>query len=269
MFHDLNISNDSKLKAGETQLDSLRKRLELCSELGYEVVALNNTVVGKIGQNNVNPFRKMDIPDVSGKGFRKNFRVLSRLSVVVEDISQNYELNANNPVVSSYDIVAVQPTTEKLFQAACGTFEVDIISLELSTRLPFYLKHSTVGLAIERGIHFEISYSACIKDSTARRHLISNAINLIRVTRGKNIIVTSEAQRAMELRGPYDIINLCSLFGLNQAAARDCLTINCRSVIYHSETRRNVHKGVVSVNSVGDLDAHEEWKTGEATAMEL
>jgi ribonuclease P/MRP protein subunit RPP1 len=57
----------------------------------------------------------------------------------------------------------VNPTNEKLFQAACGTFEVDIISLDMSARLPFYLKHSTVGLAVERGIYFELCYGAAIR----------------------------------------------------------------------------------------------------------
>ncbi|RUS23905.1 RNase P subunit p30-domain-containing protein [Jimgerdemannia flammicorona] len=71
--------------------------------------------------------------------------------------------NSNNPTVNAYDILAVQPTTEKLFQAACSTFEVDIISLDFSTRMPFYLKHTQVGQAIERGIYFEICYSAGIR----------------------------------------------------------------------------------------------------------
>lgn len=111
----------------------------------------------------------------------------------------------------------------------------------MSARLPFYLKHSTVGLAVERGIYFELCYSAAIRgkephdkvfganavslerkvlilalclfhvgiiDATARRNLISNAQSLIRVTRGKNIILSSQAMKAMELRGPYDIVNL-------------------------------------------------------------
>jgi len=65
--------------------------------------------------------------------------------------------------VSSYDILAVQPTNEKTFQAACGTFEVDIISLDLSARLPFNLKLPTVGLAVDRGIYFELCYGAAIR----------------------------------------------------------------------------------------------------------
>jgi RNase P/RNase MRP subunit p30 len=53
----------------------------------------------------------------------------------------------------------------------------------------------------KKNIHF-------LLDAASRRQLISNAQNLVRVTRGKNIIITSEAQKAMELRGPYDIVNL-------------------------------------------------------------
>lgn len=69
----------------------------------------------------------------------------------------------NNPNVASYDLLAVQPTTEKLFQAACSTFEVDIISLDMGSRLPFFLKGPMVNVALQRGIFFEISYGAAIR----------------------------------------------------------------------------------------------------------
>ena len=45
-------------------------------------------------------------------------------------------------------------------------------------------------------------------DQNARRHLITNAAALVRITKGKNIILSSDAKNAMELRGPYDVINL-------------------------------------------------------------
>lgn len=182
--------------------------------------------------------------------------------MVVDDASQNYGLNASNPAISSYDIIAVQPTTEKLFQAACGTLEVDIISLDMSARLPFNLKHSTVGLAVERGIYFELCYGAAIRDANARRNLISNAHSLIRVTRGKNIIISSQAIRAMELRGPYDIVNFGTLLGLNQAMAKDCLSSHCRAVVMHAETRRNTTRAVISVAPVTSLTEAEQWKLG-------
>lgn len=90
-------------------------------------------------------------------------RQYTRITIIVEDTAATYKLTASNSVLQAYDIVAVQPTTEKVFQAACKDAEVDIISLDLSGRLPFYLKHSTVGTAIQRGIYFEICYTPAIR----------------------------------------------------------------------------------------------------------
>jgi len=66
----------------------------------------------------------------------------------------------------------------------------------------------TVGLAIERGLSFEVCYTAALGDARARRQLVSNVLALIRVTKGKNIIFSSAAVDAISLRGPYDVSNL-------------------------------------------------------------
>ncbi|KAF9954583.1 Ribonuclease P protein subunit p30 [Mortierella alpina] len=257
MFFDLNIpvqTGSGATLASQEQLET-RKRVELLVHLGYQAVAFNHEITGKLPNNHVNPITKINLPGI-------NLKQYTRLTLVVDDISQNYGLNTGNPGVASYDILAVQPTNEKLFQAACGTFEVDIISLDMSARLPFYLKHSTVGMAVERGIYFELCYGAAIRDADARRNLISNAQSLIRVTRGKNIILSSQAMRAMELRGPYDIVNFGTLLGLNQAVAKDCLSSHCRAVAIHAETRRNTMRAVISVDPVSSLTEAEQWKLG-------
>ena len=75
-----------------------------------------------------------------------------------------HTLNMTNPVLRSYDIFAVRPTSEKAFQAACLTLEgVDIISLDLSTRLPFQLKRPYIFGALARGVSFEISYGSALR----------------------------------------------------------------------------------------------------------
>ena len=48
----------------------------------------------------------------------------------------------------------------------------------------------------------------------------SNAAALARATRGKNIIVSSGARSAFELRSPHDAMNLCTLFGLTMQSAK-------------------------------------------------
>ena len=50
----------------------------------------------------------------------------------------------------------MQPQTERLFQLACGSLEVDLISLDLSRRLPYRFKPSMVKAALARGLHFEV-----------------------------------------------------------------------------------------------------------------
>ncbi|CAG8438684.1 3550_t:CDS:2 [Funneliformis caledonium] len=209
----------------------------------------------------ISPIRKLEIDNLPS-GLPPKIEQLTRVTVVIEDASQNYGLTSANSATSSYDIVAVQPTSEKIFQNACGTYEIDIISLEMGSRLPFYIKHGPVGLAIERGIYFEICYAPAIRDAASRRHLITNAQNLVRVTRGKNIIITSEAQRAMELRGPYDIVNLGTIMGINQAMAKECISTNCRAVVMHATTRRNTHRAVISFEPISSLKQNEMWKIG-------
>mgnify|MGYP002385107606 FL=1 len=88
-----------------------------------------------------------------------SFDLLTRLTVVLEDQNQVHSITSN-AIVNSYDLVAVQPATEKLLHQACTAMEsIDIISLDLSRRLPFQLKFSIVGVAIERGVMFEVLYT--------------------------------------------------------------------------------------------------------------
>jgi ribonuclease P/MRP protein subunit RPP1 len=65
-------------------------------------------------------------------------------------------------VVQSYDLLAVQVMDEKLMQQACGSMDIDIITFNLAERLPFQLRFATLGLAIARGIMFEIAYAPLI-----------------------------------------------------------------------------------------------------------
>jgi RNase P/RNase MRP subunit p30 len=149
----------------------------------------------------------------------------SRITIVLEN-NTNLQLSH-----LKYDIIAVQPTTEKAFIACCSNADIDLISLEFDSRLPFYIKSSSVSLAMSKGIYFEISYAAAISDLNARKSLAINSKNLIRATKGKNIIISSNAQNAMQLRGPNDLMNLYSLFGLNPDKAKAALSKTCRSLL--------------------------------------
>lgn len=96
---------------------------------------------------------------------------------------------------------------------------------------------------ISRGVAIEIPYAAGVSDSAARRNIISNATGLIRGTRGRGLLISSEANRTADLRGPYDVINLATFWGLKQEFGMG----DGRKVLLHSEARRLTYKGAVQV----------------------
>jgi len=121
----------------------------------------------------------------------------------------------------------------------------------MSRRLDFALKRPSVSQAIARGIHFEITYSTALKDTSNRSHLISNAMTLVRATKGKNIIISSEAKVALDIRGPYDIMNLGTLFGMPFDISKRTVSSRCDSALVHGETRKT-HKGVLKSAKIRD-----------------
>eukprot|EP00742_Colponemidia_sp_Colp-10_P003196 GILJ01003405.1.p2 GENE.GILJ01003405.1~~GILJ01003405.1.p2 ORF type:complete len:200 (+),score=31.38 GILJ01003405.1:1876-2475(+) len=186
----------------------------------------------------------------------------------MENPKTNYQVGANNPVLQSYDLLALKPSDEKSFAACCSQYECDIICFDLSQRLPFYIKRPPVGQALERGIYFEITYSSALRDVSSRRYLISNTLALLRMTGGKNVILASAARDAMDLRGPYDVINLGSLFGLNPAQSRAAICENARSVAIHGETR-STFKAVAEVASISSLGSSEQWKVPQTSSSSM
>ncbi len=132
---------------------------------------------------------------------------------------------------------------------ACQTLDCDLISIDLTVRHPFYLKHKTLHAALQRGIKFEICYAPGIvaSDSMARRNLISNATQLIRATRGRGIVISSEASKAVACRGPWDVINLTTVWGLGQEKGREAVDREARAVVVQAEMKRRSFRGVIDV----------------------
>ncbi|KAI9089585.1 ribonuclease P/MRP protein subunit RPP1 [Phlyctochytrium arcticum] len=278
MFADLNVP----YPAHGANTEELRKTVSQLYDFGYRIIAYNVARSGKDAVSKPNPVKILDlsslgIPETKDQVSTKPpqsllsasqpqqpwIQQLSRLTIQIEESNTNYQMMKDNAILASFDLLAVQPSTEKAFQLACQSLDIDIISLDLSTRLPFYLRHPMVNLAISRGIYFELSYGASIRDPNARRHFISNAQSLVRVTKGRNLLLTSEASKALEIRGPYDVINLASLFGLNQALAKNAISANTRAVLLRSATRRHTTRGVVSVEAICGISAADRWKIGD------
>lgn len=174
-----------------------------------------------------------------------SLHLLRRCTVILQDPSQNHRLAS---LASHYDILALRPTNERALQQACQSLDCDLISLDLSTRFPFFFKMKTLASALQRGIKIEICYAPGVLATDgggSRRNLISNATQLIRATRGRGIIISSGAQRALACRGPWDVINLAAVWGLGQEKGTEAVGREARSVVVQAEVKRRSFRGVI------------------------
>lgn len=239
-FHDLNVPYTANHA-------DLSNTLAFHSELGYSVVAISLSVTGKL------PSQPQSIP-VSQLTIPKSItKILTRLTITISDATQNHRLTSFLP---HYDLLALRPTTEKALQLCCNSLDCDIVSLDFSQRLPFILKFKTVASALQRGIRLEICYSPGISSTSssggnssndARRNLIANAGALIRATRGRGIILSSEARNALGVRGPYDVMNLAQVWGLGQERGKEGLCEEAGKVVRLAGIKRTSFRGVVDV----------------------
>ena len=136
-------------------------------------------------------------------------------------------------------------------------------------RYPFYFKSKQLCLAVEQGIRFEICYSAGIlEQGEARRNFISNAGQLCKATKGRGVVVSSEAARALGIRGPWDVVNLCEGWGLGRERGMEAVGREARGVVVGAEMRKKNWRGVIDVVSGGAKPSAEEIERKKSQAQE-
>ncbi|KAJ0245918.1 Protein GAMETOPHYTE DEFECTIVE 1 [Hirschfeldia incana] len=285
-FFDLNIPYTYPSQSGGKEVAVVNKlRVKLATkamELGYVGIAHNHSIVGGVMTEKDSctipllalgslvkaaPRLSSSVAfhrDLLGVPRSTPFRQYTRVTVKLESKAQCLSLNSGNPVLKSYDIVAVRPMNQYAFDQACAKAEVDIISIDFSN-LPFRLMHPSVKAAIKRGVYFEIKYFDFLTDAEKRRQVISNAKLLVDWTKGKNLIISSGSPSVTELRGPNDVINLMSLLGLSAERARAAISKNCRNMIAKILKKKRFHKEAVKVEflSSGDTLSLEQPPSGD------
>ncbi|KAI0188067.1 RNase P subunit p30-domain-containing protein [Astrocystis sublimbata] len=209
--------------------------------------------------------------------------ILRRATLVLSESAQNHRLPQ---LVSAYDILAVRPVTDDSFQSACLKLdEISIISLDLTVRQPFTLRPKPCMAAVARGVRFEVCYSQVLQgpapahilgskgskdggggggsgghtggagtivDARARATFIGNVSSLIRATRGRGIIISSEAKSVLGLRAPADVLNLLNVWGLSSDRATEGIGPLPRGVVVNEGLKRSGFRGVVNI--VGHAD---------------
>ena len=74
--------------------------------------------------------------------------------------------------------------------------------------MPFYIKKEGITEALNRGIFFELCYCECLLDPSKRKYFLQNSLSIIKATKGKNIILSSNTWDMIFHRSPYDLIQM-------------------------------------------------------------
>lgn len=240
MLYDLNIP-----WTPSTTPADLDRTLSFASHLGYSVVALSHTLPPPIPSPIPNPLPLIP-PTTADRP-----TVLRRVTVPMSDPSTNHRLPQ---LAASYDVVAVRPTTERAFLAACTSLSADhfsLISLDLAAFFPFHFPPRACMAAVARGLRFEICHGQFLgarrDDARARANFLANVAGLVRATKGRGVVVSSEAGGVLGLRAAPDVVNLLAVWGLGTERGMEALSGNPRGVVVNEGIRRRGFRGVVDV----------------------
>ncbi|KAF7347217.1 hypothetical protein MVEN_01476600 [Mycena venus] len=280
MFFDLNVPvhhpqqssahNTSKKNKGKqsqqptdvayspAQIAAIDTRLDLLIHLGYTVIALNQTV-----QTTVVPKSHVNILEtlIAQLKPRPGVVLLKRLTIILDqDSEKGFGLTpANAAIFKPYDLISLVPTTQPTFSLACLTHSqpsvltAHIISLPLTLRLDFRMKHTLVRTALKHGVVFEINYVGALggdNDATfveagaaesgaaAKRNWWATAKEVTRVTKGKGLIVSGGVTTEADYRAPKDVANLITLLGLPQEVSHSASTKIPKSLVLRAQTRQ-------------------------------
>ncbi|TDZ68167.1 putative ribonuclease P protein subunit 3 [Colletotrichum trifolii] len=245
MLYDLNIP-----WTPSTSPSDLDRTISFASSLGYTVLALNHTITPPLPSQISSPLPKLPPPPTQPSS-KPRPTILHRATLLLDDPSQNFRLPALLP---AYDILAVRPTSERAFQAACLSIaDASIISLDLTQLFAFHFRPKTVMAAVARGVRFEICYAQVLAapEPRARALFVSNLANLARGTKGRGLVISSEARGALHLRGAPDVVNLMAVWGVPTERAAEALRVNPRAVVANEAIKRSGFRGVVNIIEVG------------------
>lgn len=238
--------------------------------MDYRYIAINFTVSENVKLPLSTPDKLNPIPIGELRKRFKNFanlHLFSRITLVIADPAKCQNIAKLNNL-ACFDIISVQPTTEKALQLTTTNLDIDIVSLPMLSRLSFFLKHKTVGQALSRGIKFEICYSGLIagpagyESSSAlgatghisRKTFFGNCLQLIRALRCQGLVFSSGASEPLHVRNHVDILAVMRELGLKTSNAKEGFVKNPESVLVSGRLRVKSNKQTVMVgNELGKL----------------
>jgi ribonuclease P/MRP protein subunit RPP1 len=185
----------------------------------------------------------------SSSAARAPFLQLSRVTVAIDGprAVSDFCAAAASGILSSYDLVSISPSTSDALHSLLATGHVDVVDLDLAGgKPPFPLSKHDVDAVLRAGCVFEASYAPAIRDPTCRRFFVSNLASLLRLSRGKGVLLTSAARAAAELRTPADAAAVAAMAGMTAQQCEAATVAAAATAVAHAERRLGGRGGAVA-----------------------
>jgi ribonuclease P/MRP protein subunit RPP1 len=232
--------------------------LKLLHGFGYRTIAINQVIDGndleqkkKKKKGEPREASSDPVPEphkiINVQGC-EDMNIFNRLTIIFSNQEVMHKIT-KSPNYKKYHIIAVLPTTTPATLFVCSNFDADIFCFNPENKNHVKRNRKMYKQLIDRGYHFEIPYSPAIEDSSKRKNIIHTAHLYHTYIKSRNVIISSSASSPSLLRGPYDIINLAFIFGLNEQQAKSSITHCGRQVFINSVGRRH-GKAVMFVENV-------------------
>jgi len=185
----------------------------------------------------------------------RKFCLYSRLNVIVHD-NQSLHYLKRAEVQQHFDLISLQPATRDilLYLLSSTTIQHELLVLDPSDPelLPFPSK--LMRAAADRGITFELIYNNALRDPFERRNLLAfgRALALNIFKRGQSIVFSSNATNSLQIRSPYDMMEIGQLFGFNEEISKKMINENPMNVLARSFSRRETVQGTVWLETTTD-----------------
>ncbi|XP_044266383.1 ribonuclease P protein subunit p30 [Tribolium madens] len=222
--------------------------IKLLYDFGYRTIAINQTLVAneleqkkkkKKGEPREAPSDLVPEPfKITPLDGCEGLTILNRLTIVFSNQDVIHKI-IKSPHYKKYHIIAVLPETIQANAFVCSNFEADILCFHPEEKNHIKRSRKMYKQLVDRGYHFEIPYAPAIEDTTKRKNIIHMAHLYHIFIKSRNVIVSSVATKPTFLRGPYDIINLGLIFGLNEEQAKNSITYCGRKVFINAVGRKH------------------------------